>query len=287
MGIPGGAVSAAPFALPAESAKMGKRHPFPPPGGRNVNERYEFARDIARRAGEITLKYFQTGVQVEIKDDSSPVTAADRAAEEFLRGEIEKHCPGDGIIGEEFGAIESRTGRTWILDPIDGTKSFIHGVPLYGTLVALEEGGTSRIGVIRLPPLDITLSAMEGAGCFENGRRCHVSQTPRFADATVVSSSFGDIILHQGEPALIRLMTLSKIQRTWGDCYGYYMLATGRADAAVDAVVQVWDVAPLIPIVREAGGTITDTNGNEGLSIGSVAASNGILHPALLRVFQA
>lgn len=252
--------------------------------GRRMKELYEFAVNLAERAGEITLKYFRTDLKVESKSDQSPVTIADRQAEEFIRSEIEKRFPDDAILGEEFGEKPGRSGRRWILDPIDGTKTFIRGVAMYGTMIAVEDAGRAVVGVIRYPPNNETIGAYSGGGCFYNGARCRVSQTANLKEAAALTTAPDNFIKYIGQDALLRLFARTGLQRTWGDCYGYMLVATGRADIMIDPIVSIWDAAALIPIITEAGGRITDRAGREGLGISDVVATNGALHAATLEL---
>lgn len=251
-----------------------------------MKELYDFALRIAERAGEITLRYFGKEFVVESKADQSPVTIADRSAEEFLRAEIERRFPDDGILGEEYGVKEGRSGRRWTIDPIDGTKSFIRGVPLYGTMIALEEGGVSKVGVVRFPATRDTLGAWAGGGCYVNGQRCRVSATASLAEASAMTTDMKNFTERLGRDALMRFVDRTKLQRTWGDCYGYLMVATGRADLMVDPIVQIHDFAPLIPIMAEAGGRFSNLAGETPTEPGAVLATNGLLHEAALAIFR-
>ncbi|HET7322631.1 MAG TPA: inositol monophosphatase family protein, partial [Longimicrobiaceae bacterium] len=212
----------------------------------------------ARAAGELTLRWFQKGPAVELKADASPVTEADRAAEQRLRERIRARYPDDGILGEEGGEEPGRSGRRWVLDPIDGTRSFIHGVPLYGVMVALEAGGEPVLGVLHFPALGDTVAAARGLGCRWNGRPARVSATARLADALVLTS--GDLPATR-VPGLQRLSESAGSFRTWGDCYGYALVATGRAEAMLDPELKVWDAAAVRPVIEEAGGVFTDWSG--------------------------
>lgn len=252
-----------------------------------MNERMEFAKRIAKQAGDYTLTFFQhPGLKVYTKPDDSPVTDADRGTEEFLRKEIEAAYPDDGIVGEEYGVKESKSGTRWILDPIDGTKSFIRGVPLYGTMIGIEERGEPTMGVIRFPPLGLTLHAQRGGGCFLNEQRCRVSTTSRLRDASVMASAFDTIIRDWSERALLNVLTQTRLQRTWGDCYGHLLVARGDADIALDSIMHVWDVAPLIPIIQEAGGSISDANGNTSVDMTNAISSNGVLHEQIVSLIK-
>lgn len=247
-----------------------------------VKDLHDFAVEIVRAAGEITLRYFRTSFEVEIKPDRSPVTVADRSAEEYLRGEIERRFPEDGIIGEEFGEKAGTSGRRWTIDPIDGTKSFIRGVPLYGTMIGLEDGGTCRVGAVRFPATRETLSAWSGGGCYVDGVRCRVSETGALSEALALTTDLAHFRQRRGEAALIRFIEQTRLQRTWGDCYGYLLVATGRADLMFDPILHVHDFMPLIPIIQEAGGRISNTEGEPPRNLDGVVASNGRLHEAAL-----
>ena len=238
--------------------------------------------DLAEAAGRITLEYYGKKVAIETKSDTSPVTIADRNAEEFLRAEIEKRYPQDGILGEEYGEKQGTSGIRWILDPVDGTKNFIRAVPLYGTLIGIEKDGRAAAGVLHIPPLKDTVSAFEGGGCFWNGERCRVSETPTLAEAAWMTTGLENFVKYWGKDALGRLIDRTALQRTWGDCYGYALVATGRADFMLDPVLSIWDVAPMVPIITEAGGTITDAKGQTGLGIKNGVASNGRFHAEIL-----
>jgi histidinol phosphatase-like enzyme (inositol monophosphatase family) len=249
----------------------------------------EFALDAAWGAGRITLGYFQAGVEVERKGDNSPVTLADKAAEQFLRKRITEAFPKHGIIGEEFGWQAGDGNLTWIIDPIDGTKSFIHGVPLYGCLLALVDQNAppeaaTLVGIAHFPALNETIYAAQSEGCFWNGRRAYTSTLDTLNDATLLFSDVIGYRHHQG--AFEELIAATYIQRTWGDSYGYALVSTGRADIMVDPIMNIWDCAPFGVILPEAGGTFTDWNGNSTIAAGESIATNGALFESVLRVTQ-
>jgi histidinol-phosphatase len=238
-------------------------------------ELLDFALDAAWRAGRVTLKYFQTGVAVERKADNTPLTIADKEAEQLLRRLIGDRYPDHGIVGEEYGRSNRNATYTWIIDPIDGTKSFVSGVPLYSNLVALMDGEKALIGIINLPALNETIYAVRGGGCFWNGRRAHVSKTEKLEDAVLLTSGlhyFGD-----KQTAWDRLQAASYYQRTWGDAYGYALVATGRADVMVDPIMAYWDSGPVQVILEEAGGTFTDWQGVPTIHHQEGVATNGRL----------
>lgn len=245
-------------------------------------EETEFALRMASEAGKIILGYFQTELKVETKQDSSPVTIADRLAEEALRKMMEAHTPGYGIIGEEFGTQAGRADREWVIDPIDGTKAFIHGVPLFGTLLALLEGGRPVVGVISLPALGHTLSASLGGGCSLDGAVSRVSGAERIEDSLILDGSVTTMErLGYGRP-WAALRARAKLHRGWGDCYGHFLVATGRAEAMVDPIVSIWDVAPMAIILPEAGGRFTAFSGRDSVAENSGISSNGKVHAEIL-----
>jgi histidinol phosphatase-like enzyme (inositol monophosphatase family) len=243
----------------------------------DLRELLDFALEAAWTAGRVTLGYFQTRLDVERKGDDSPVTAADRAAEQTLRDLIGRRWPDHGIIGEEYGRQPGASGLTWVIDPIDGTKSFICGVPLYSCLLALTDGTRPLVGVAHFPALGETIYAARGMGCFHNGRRAHVSAVSDLGEAVLLASEIGGYAKHGKADAWEQLVARTRIQRTWGDAYGYLLVATGRAEIMLDAVMNIWDCAPLGVILEEAGGTFTDWQGRPTIDAGESIATNGAL----------
>ncbi len=246
-------------------------------------EETELALRMAAEAKRIVLGYFQTGLQVETKSDNSPVTIADRKSEEALRALMEKHTPGYGIIGEEFGTQAGRADREWVIDPIDGTKAFIHGVPLFGTLLALLENGKPVVGVIALPALGHVLHASLGGGAWLDGKPCRVSGVDRIEDSLLLDGSASTMERLGHGPAWTALRTRAKLHRGWGDCYGHFLVAAGRAEAMVDPIVSVWDVAPMAIILPEAGGRFSALSGRDAITENSGVSSNGLVHDEILR----
>ena len=243
------------------------------------------ARTAARAGGARTLEWFGRRITPEIKPDGSPVTPADRASEREIRRTILREFPAHAILGEEGGLTPGRAKVRWIIDPIDGTVSFIHGVPIYAVLVAAEVGGEPVAGVIHLPALDETIEAARGLGCRWNGRRAHVSPTRKLSEATVLTTSVR-ALESEGVP-FRRVISRTGRQRGWGDAYGHALVATGRADAIIDTGLKRWDVAPLFPILHEAGGEITDWTGLAEPASENFVSSNGHVHRALLRLLRA
>jgi histidinol-phosphatase len=238
---------------------------------------------LVREAGERTLRWFRADdLEVEQKGDGTPVTAADRDAERFLRERLAEAYPGDGVLGEEEAPTASTTGRRWIIDPIDGTKAFTCGVPLYSNLLALEDEHGIALGVINLPALGETVWAGRGLGCWSERGPAHVSDHAQLERAYVMSSSFG----HWPAGTVPALEATGAVLRTWGDGYGYALVATGRAAAMVDPIVAPYDIAAMPVIIGEAGGRFTDLTGVEGFEGGSGIATNGRIHDELLAVLR-
>lgn len=235
--------------------------------------------EAARVAGRIALGHYKRDVDVEIKSDGSPVTMADRQAERAVRDWLSSRFPEDAILGEEFGVSEG-TGRRWFIDPIDGTKSFVRGVPLWGSMVAVAEGSEVLAGAIWCPAVDELVAAAVGMGCYLNGSRCHVSTCATLADATILATSERFESDHDRGRLWRALGARVAVTRTWGDCYGYVQVATGRAELMVDDWLSPWDTAALVPIIREAGGVFSDWRGGTGIDGGDAIASNTLLAKA-------
>jgi histidinol-phosphatase len=257
----------------------------------DLKARLEFAVTATRAAGNHTLKYFQQGIAVERKADESPVTVADREAEQLLRAAAAAKYPDDGILGEELGEVPGRSGYRWIFDPIDGTKSFISGVPLYSTLVGLEFEGESVLGVILIPALDECAYAAKGQGAwYTHGSAAavpaRVSQKDRLRDSLFVTSEVKTYSQFDRAGAYDRLQSAAWLTRTWGDGYGYLLVATGRAELMVDPKMNVWDCAALQPVIEEAGGKFTDWIGRPTIHSGEAIASNGLVHAEALALMK-
>jgi histidinol-phosphatase len=239
--------------------------------------------DLVRRAGTLTLEWFgRDSLRVDTKGDGTPVTEADLAAERFLRDELGNRFPADAIVGEEEADHQGTSGRTWTIDPIDGTKAFTRGVPLYANLLALDDEHGPAIGVINIPALGEIVAAGRGLGCSHNGAPCTVSATRALGDAYASTSGI------DGWPAamLERVLATTVKLRTWGDGYGYVLVATGRIDAMIDPIVAPYDVAPMRTILPEAGGRFTDLTGVDRADGGSGLATNGLLHDTFLDLLR-
>jgi histidinol-phosphatase len=260
--------------------------PRPQAGHLVLEELREFAERIAREAGAVALRYFGTDLKRERKSDGSIVTQADRECERLLRARIQERYPDDAVLGEEHGASVGRSGRRWILDPIDGTFSFACGVPLFGTLVAVKLDGRPLVGVAHLPALEETVSAATGLGAAYNGVTARVSSVSALSKALVVCGDFFAATKHGLGEASQRLQAAARQRRGWGDCYGHVLVATGRADVALDPVMSIWDCAALLPILEEAGGTFTDWRGQVTIDGGNAITTNGALLPEVVRLVR-
>lgn len=255
----------------------------------NLSPRLAFAVDIAREAGQHTLKYFrQSELQIDRKADASPVTVADREAELLLRERIAASFPDDAIFGEEFPERAGSSGYRWILDPIDGTKSFIHGVPLYGTMVAVEHARRAIIGVVELPALDECVYAEIAQGAwYRRGRDlqpARVSKSQTLNEGLFVTSEIGNFAQRGRMDAYLRLQEAARLSRTWGDCFGYVLVATGRAEVMVDPLMSLWDGAAIQPIIEEAGGTFTNWSGEPTIYAGEGLATNRLVLEEVLAI---
>ena len=237
--------------------------------------------EAAWQAGRQTLAHYQTGVAVQRKMDRSLVTIADRNAEQLLRDLIGWRYPDHAIVGEEFGSDGRDAEARWVIDPIDGTNTFVRGVPFYGVLMALELERVPVVGVAFFPALDEMIAAARGLGCRWNGRLARVSSVTHLADACVVYTDGRGVHGRLGE-GWIELQRATALQRSWGDCYGHCLVATGRADIMLDPRMNPWDCAALIPILEEAGGRFTDWRGHVVTDGGDAVSSNGTLHDEIL-----
>lgn len=253
---------------------------------RELRRILDFAVDAAQQAGTFTLGYFQSGIGHELKADNTPVTVADRGAEKLLRERIAAAFPDHGIVGEEFGEQRGRSPARWILDPIDGTVSFMSGVPLYSVLIGFEWNGEMLAGVLHLPALKETVYAARGLGCRWNGRPARVSDVSELSQARLVLTSVKLMYQHGRGAEYERLRDTCGLDRGWSDAYGYALLATGRAELLVDPIMSLWDTAALVPIVTEAGGTITDWTGRPTHTAREILATNGHLLPAALATLR-
>jgi histidinol-phosphatase len=240
--------------------------------------------DAAYLAGRRTLGYFNAEVAVEHKLDQTPVTCADREAEQIIRDRVARFFPDHSVLGEEHGETKGNPDYKWLIDPIDGTKSFIHGVPLYGVLIGVQVRNRPSVGVIYCPATDELVAAADGLGCTWNGRTARVSTVSRLEDATVLSSSINTAIARSD--AYGKIASRAKLTRGWGDAYGYLLVATGRADVMLDPVLNPWDCAPFPPIFREAGGRFTTWAGEDTIWGPDGCATNAALNSEVLGILK-
>lgn len=262
----------------------------------SLTARLEVALTATREAGRLTLDWFQSpDLAITSKADDSPVTAADLAAEQLLRERLLTAFPEDGFLGEETGVHPGRSGVEWVVDPIDGTKSFIRGVPLYATLVGCRRGTEGLLGVILIPALDEVAYATCGGGAWhQRGQAApqpaRVSTCSQLADSLLCSSDFRDFRRRPprldpagvGGQVRLDLEEACGIVRTWGDAYGYLLVATGRAEVMADPLLNAWDAAAVAVVVSEAGGHFSDWTGAANINAGDGVATNGLVHPAVL-----
>ena len=259
-------------------------------------ELLKIALRTAELAEENILKFYQNDVGVEWKADKTPVTIADKGTEELARKFWAKETPGFGVIGEEFGIENPDAEYQWVIDPIDGTKSFIHGVPLFGTLIGLWHKNVPIASVIRLPAMKSAVWAVNGGGAFLDGREVRASKVSQLSDALVLSGTVNTMEDKGFGEGFTKLRRSARLHRGWGDCYGYYLVAAGRAEIMVDPVVSMWDIAPFPLLMKEAGGKFStidgktelfDANGKPTAPIYegfTSVASNGLLHSVALEM---
>ena len=254
----------------------------------DLQRRLDVASRAAWEAGKITLRYFQTGVAVELKADDSPVTIADKESERFLSGLLHREFPKDGFLGEESGETPGSSGYRWIVDPIDGTKSFVQGVPLYGGMVGLvDQADDPVVGAVCLPALGELVSAARGGGCYFNGRRVQVSKVKTIGEACIAATDL-ELFEETGTKASFdRVQSAARMTRTWGDCYGHLLVATGRAEVMLDPILAEWDSTALLPILEEAGGSFTDWKGNRTVFGKSGVSTNGHVRQELFDLLNA
>ncbi|MGH3088789.1 MAG: inositol monophosphatase family protein [Rubrobacteraceae bacterium] len=251
-----------------------------------MSEHLEFAVETAWKAGRLTLGYFQTSVRPEFKEDDTEVTMADREAEALIRREIESRYPDHDILGEEYEDKESGASHRWYVDPIDGTRAFARGVPLYAVLIGLEIEGEVKVGAAYFPALDEMVCAADGLGCFWNGRRAKVSSVDRLDESLICFTDTKSFRKYNREEEWARLQSAALSCRGWSDAYGHALIATGRAELMLDPAMNPWDCGPFPPILREAGGYFGDWSGNETMYGGEAISANGALLPEFLRLIE-
>jgi histidinol-phosphatase len=246
--------------------------------------RYDLAVEAARKAGRLALAYFDTGLAVEWKGDQSPVTVADREAEALLRTTLLGAFPHDGFLGEESGSAPGSSGFRWIIDPIDGTRNYVRGIPIWGTLVGLEYRDEQIAGVAEVPALGQTYRALRGDGAYRGERRIRVSDVAELGEAIVFYSSLSWFVRAGKQREFLELTARTQRQRGFGDFYGFVLVAQGSGELMAEHGVHSWDVAAIKPLVEEAGGRFTDWDGTPTIHRTDVIASNGRLHEEALGI---
>lgn len=241
--------------------------------------------EAARAAGEVAMRYYRDGFEVSVKADLTPVTQADREAERVIAGVIGREFPGDGFLGEEFGARGDQ-GRRWIVDPIDGTKNFVRHIPVWATLIALEEDGEVTVGVVHNPVTGELYAARRGGGAWLGDRRIRVSDVDDLSAAQFLHSGLGLVRRSGYWDGFVRLIDATGRQRGFGDYLGYGLLAEGKAEIYAEVDLKPWDLAPCRILVEEAGGRFTDFEGQSTIYTGTALATNGRLHDATLRLLH-
>lgn len=244
-----------------------------------------FIQELAQASGEVIRKYFRNQLVVESKTDNTPVTIADRQSELTMRQMIRQRFPNHGILGEEFEDVNPGAEYQWILDPIDGTKTFVSGTYLFGTLIALLKDGKPILGAINNPITDQFLVG-DGDTTWLNGSPVKVRDCTSIEQATLLTTNPLTVHQYRDGAAFEVLARRAKLYRTWGDCHGYYLVATGYADIMIDAAMYVWDVAALIPVIEGAGGRITDYYGGDPMSGEGAIATAGPLHDEVLKTLN-
>ena len=253
----------------------------------NLHSLFPILGELSLKAGAIIRRHYNAPVEFERKEDDSPVTKADREVELFLRDALEKRFPDHSILGEEFGETRKPGAYRWILDPIDGTKSFVLRTPLFGVMIALERDGAPVLGSIYFPIQEQHLIGSAETGTFFNGERCRVSQTSRLSEATVLLTNPRTLMASAGNDGIVRVCQQARLVRGLGDCYGYALVARGLADVMIEpGALKLYDVAPMPPILEGAGGVFTTLTGANDLLSGEGLATNGVLHGQILRVLN-
>jgi histidinol phosphatase-like enzyme (inositol monophosphatase family) len=247
---------------------------------------FEAVEAVSRVTGDAALRHFGRPIEVERKGDGSPVTVADRDAERAARRWIADRFPDDAVLGEEFGAGAGTSGRRWLVDPIDGTKSFLAGVPLWGSLIAVAEDDEVIAGAINCAAAGELVVAVRGIGAWSRGARCWVSPVGSLSEATVLTTDDRFPERPARRAAWSKLGSEARIARTWGDCYGYLLVATGRAEVMIDDKMNDWDAACLAPIIEEAGGVLTDWRGRRTPFGGDTIATNAALAETVRRLLS-
>ncbi|MGC8594179.1 MAG: inositol monophosphatase family protein [Candidatus Kryptoniota bacterium] len=251
---------------------------------KEFNIELEFALKLAKLSESVTMKYFHSSFRVYYKNDSSPVTIADRKCEKSIKREIKRTFPHHDFYGEEFGESTSDSEYRWIIDPIDGTKNFTRGIPFWGTLIALEYRGEVVVGVVKMPGIKETYYAAKGLGAFLNRKRLKVSKVKDISRAVIVHGGLKYFMGSEHEKRFLELISGAYHDRGFGDCFGYTFVASGRAEAMVDPLIKPWDVAAVKILIEESGGIFSDFKGNKTIYGGTGLAANPYVHEKILKI---
>ena len=245
------------------------------------------ALEAAKNAEEVITAYYSDDIKVELKDDETPVTLADRGAEKVIRDTISRAFPDHGFLGEEFGTQKGTSPYMWIIDPIDATKNYIRKIPIFGTQIALMKDDELILGVSNAPLLNELLYAEAGGGAFLNGEPIQVSDVSQPKDAMICHGGLNWFTEKGTFPGIYNLINNTARSRGFGDFYMYHLVASARADAVIEAAISIWDIAAITVIVREAGGKVTDIQGQPVTKeTASLVATNGVLHSTVLNYFS-
>ncbi len=246
----------------------------------------EFTRKLCLETEKLILSAYENpNLEIQTKSDETPVTVADREAEKDIREAIQILYPDHGIIGEEFDNIQEDAEFVWVIDPIDGTKTFTAGCPLFGTMLALLQGGQPLFGCVNYPAIGKRIRG-DGKRCLVNDKLAKARAGIELENATLLLTDFLAVKDYQNESAFLELSKRVKMARTWGDCYGYFLVATGKADIMLDPAMNTWDLMALIPIIKGAGAEITDWQGNDPAKGNSIVAANRDLHEEILKILN-
>ncbi len=252
-----------------------------------LHDSLHFATETAWLAGRLTLGYFQSGLRPDFKADDTPITIADRKAEELIRERIANQYPGHAIVGEEYGESQTEgASHRWFIDPIDGTKSFVRGVPMYAVLIGLEIEGQIRVGVANYPAMGEMLTAASGRGCWWNGRPARVSDVALLQESLLLHADAASFERYGRGDTWRRLKAASGFRAGWSDAYGYLLVATGRAELMLDPIMNVWDNAPFPVILGEAGGYFGDWAGDATIYAGEAIATTQELLPQVMSLIK-
>lgn len=248
----------------------------------SYEEELEAAVEIAEEASEIALSYFRQALLIETKADGSPVTMADKKVEEYIRLQLKEAFPKDGILGEEFGEADLGASRIWTIDPIDGTRSFIKGIPLFGTLLGLLDQGTPVLGVLVLPAIGETYAAAQGMGTHCNGVSVRVSPSAVLESSFISLGDRSCFALSGNSQYLEKIIEKAGVSRAYTDCFGHSLVIRGAVDAMIDPIVSVWDIAPIACLVKEAGGVYFNLDGEEKLTGNGFVSATSALKAQLI-----